>query len=641
MSNSGVFKKALSLLESGKIDKSLELLSCVTEHHQDGDLLHLKGAVLARMDNFQDAEAFFRSALKKQPNNFQLRYNLSKSLKLSGQAEEAEQMYLQLHADQPLDALVTNELASMALIRNDLTSAELYCNRALAVHPGYTPSIINLVAVYTLRGQFAQALNKLNEAEDVDSPLLLLQCGAVLLKASRFVEAREVFEKLQNSPRFEQLDGVDVSRFYSSYGAALVELGEYEEGRKLYEKAGAAAGGCDDWLLLINQAHFNSKVVGDHDAAEVLYKEALVKYSDIPEVNDFYAVFLQHMGRYEEALVYHRKAVVLRPDCQEFLYNQSMAEMALGRLEHAWAHYESRWSRQEPWSLNDSTPQWEGESGKGKSILVYREQGLGDEIMWATCLPDLAREFATVVYACHPKLVTLFSRSYPEIVVIPNRVPRHTLLAEKYDYQVAIGSLPRFFRKSLSAFSGQSVSLQDDVIRTEHWRSRLQALGPGLLVGLAWRSGYRDAIRDHNYLDLEDLAPLFELPNVHLINLQYQLATEEQQWLELHFPGRLLCAHEIDLFDDLDTAACLMKSCDLIVAPGTATYMQSAALGVPTIYLSSWAVDYWLLGAQPASPWFPAVTTLSKGLENKWASLINQLCHIVSSLADEKNHSSL
>ncbi|MBM5570879.1 MULTISPECIES: tetratricopeptide repeat protein [Deefgea] len=639
MSNSAVFKKALSLLESGKIDQSLDLLSSVTVHHQDGDLLHLKGAALARMENFQDAEVFFRAALKKQPNNFQLRCNLAKSLKLSGQAENAEQMYIQLHSDQPLDALVTNELASMALLRNDLTSAELYCNRALAVHPGYTPSIINLVAVYTLRGQFDQAMGKLNEAEDAESPLLLLQYGAVLLKASRFFEAREVFERLQDSPRFEQLDGVDVSRFYSSYGAALVELGEYEDGRKLYEKAGA--GDCDDWLLLINQAHFNSKVAGDYDAAELLYKEALAKYPDIPEVNDFYAVFLQHMGRYEEALVYHQNALMLRPDCQEFLYNQSMTEMALGQLEKAWTHYESRWSRQEPWSLNDSTPHWQGESGKGKSILVYREQGLGDEIMWATCLPDLAGEFATVVYACHPKLVTLFSRSYPEIVVIPNRVPRHALMAQKYDYQVAIGSLPKFFRQSLSAFSGQSVLLQDDIIRTNHWRSRLQALEPGLLVGLAWRSGYRDAIRNHNYLDLLDLAPLFELSGVHLINLQHQLATEEQRWLDERFPGRLLCAHEIDLFDDLDAAACLMKACDLIVAPGTATYMQAAALGVPTIYLSSWAVDYWQLGCQPASPWFPAVTTLSKGLENSWGSLINQLCHIVSSLVDEKNHSSL
>ncbi|WP_348945372.1 hypothetical protein ABHF33_01850 [Chitinibacter sp. FCG-7] len=281
-------------------------------------------------------------------------------------------------------------------------------------------------------------------------------------------------------------------------------------------------------------------------------------------------------------------------------------------------------------------PEWKGESGVGKSILVYREQGLGDEIMWATCLPDLAQEFSTVVYACHPKLVTLFSRTYPEVAIIPNRVPRHPMMLEHFDYQIPIASLPRFFRRHVESFPINPRLMQDDVIRTEHWRQRLKELQPNLLVGLAWRSGYSDAIRDVHYLSLDDLAPMFELPGVVYVNLQYHLSDIEKQQLDERFPGKVLHAYEVDLFDDLDATACLMKACDLIVAPCTSTLMLAGALGLPALYLLSLQQDFWMLGNEGYSPWFPTTTVLARGIENNWQNVIEQTSLIILQLAKEK-----
>lgn len=632
-----VFQSALPLFQQGLLQEALAALSKAPIKAADFDIQHLRAAIYASLGEYEHARACFNIALSLQPKNYPLRYNLAKLEKLAGHLESAEKLFLTLHQEQSTDAEVSNELGAMALARNDLTAAENYLRKAIAVRPGFTSAIINLAGVAVLRSQFDAALALLAQADELDNPRVQLQTGGVLLHAGRFIESKSVFENLVNTAGFNLLSQEDIGRFYINYGCVLVELGETEQGKTQYLKASQLAE--NDCFYYINLATFHYKVEQNYSAAEALFLEALSKFTGTPDLHDMYAVFLQHKGEYANALPHHLLALSGRPDYEQFVYNLAMTEMALGQLDTAWDHYESRWIRPEVGEKPDlNIPEWQGESGEGKSILVYREQGLGDEIMWATCLPDLAQEFNYIVYSCHPKLTTLFSRTYPEVAVIPNRVPRHPMMLGHFDYQVSIASLPRFFRRNKASFPLSPRLMQDDPIRTQHWRQRLQGVQPNLIVGLAWRSGYVDAIRDIHYLALDDLAPLLALPNVQFINLQYHLSEAEKKQLDADFPGKVVHAYEIDLFDDLDATACLMKACDLIIAPCTSTLMQAGALGIPALYLLALQQDSWLLGERFQSPWFPSSTVLAKEVESSWQVVIEQACLILLQLAKEKIH---
>jgi Flp pilus assembly protein TadD len=630
-----IFQQSLALFQRNKLQDALLVLNKSNGDATDFDVQHLYGAIYASMGEYLLAKKFFQNALQLQPCNYPLRYNLGKLEKLAGNLSQAEQIFLTLHQEQPIDADVSNELGAIALARDDLTSAEDYLRKAIAVRPGMTSAIINLAGASVLRGQFVDALAYLDQVEDPENPRFLLQKASIFLKVGKFSESRQVFERLQQSDKVTDLSESELGCFYANFGCVLVELGEFELGEAQYMKA--ADYSKSEWICVVNMATFQYQVKHDYAAAETLFCSALEKFPSHPDVHDLYAVFLQQKGEYEKALQHQQLALEKRPDSPGFIYHLSMTQMALGQLDVAWDSYESRWVRPEGGQKLDlAIPEWQGESGGGKSILVYREQGLGDEIMWATCLPDLAQEFSSVVYACHPKLVTLLSRTYPEVAIIPNRVPRHPMMLEHFDYQIPIASLPRFFRRRRESFPVNPRSMQDDVIRTAHWRQRLKGLQPNLIVGLAWRSGHSDAIRDVHYLSINDLAPMLELPRVVYINLQYHLSDIEKQQLEERFPGKVLHANEIDLFDDLDASACLMKACDLVVAPCTSSLMLAGALGIPALYLLSLQQDFWMLGSKNYSPWFPTTTVLARGIENSWQSVIEQTSLIILQLAKEK-----
>lgn len=628
------YQKALHAFELGQLNEAQTLLDLVPHNKSDFDVWHLRGAIHASLGEVDLAQMSFLRAKTLKPRDFQVRLNIAKLEKLAGHHEMAETLFLELHKENPLNVAVTNELAVFACLRHDFTEAQSFCNRVLAVQPDNNMAAINMAAVQTHQGKFDTALEYLVAAKDQSDPLVLQQKATILCKVGRYAEAVEVFALLAQSPRFNELDATHQATFHANYGSSLVELGCYDEAEAHYALSREQAP--DAWQSLVNLAQYNEKISHDYAKARMLYEEALKLYPDTPDVHDRYANFLHDIGELDMALAHHHKALAMRPHDPEFQYDASKTELALGMLDPGWMHYDARWVRtgadkksNYPW------PEWQGEDGKGKSILVYREQGLGDEIFFANCLPDLAARFSQVVYACHPKLVTLFSRSYPEVIVVPNRVPRHDLALEQFDFQVAVGSLPRWLRPTIDSFPRNPRLLQDDVIRTEHWRQRFSEMGSALKVGIAWRSGVQNKVRDLHYLTVQDLVPVLSVPGVNFINMQYHLTADERIVLESEFGGRVSFAREVDLFNDLDAQACLIKACDLVVAPDTSLYTLAGALGVPTLHLNAVPNDYFMLGSQ-VSPWFPSATNLAKQPDEPWSSLIEQVVYIITQLANEK-----
>ena len=328
-------------------------------------------------------------------------------------------------------------------------------------------------------------------------------------------------------------------------------------------------------------------------------------------------------GDLAHALEAHRRAVEAAPSLAQAHWNRSFSLLASGQLAEGWDEYE--WRRQTvaarpeprdyPWSP------WTGQPVKGKRILVWREQGLGDELLFATCLTDLVAAGARVTFLATPRLVSLLARSFPTVMVLPDG---SELGQADFDYQIGVASLPRVLRRERSGFAGSGAFLVPDPATRAKWTSRLAVLGNGPKIGLCWRSGLLTSERVCHYPDLGAVADLLSVPGVVWINLQYDDCAADLEVLEERSGVTIHRWEDLDLRNDLDGAAGLIAGLDGAVTAATVVSSLAGALGRPT-----WQMDSgsdWTVFGERRSLWFPSLTVVRRGPDEAgWSSVVEEI----------------
>ncbi|MGE3536952.1 MAG: tetratricopeptide repeat protein [Candidatus Tectimicrobiota bacterium] len=372
-------------------------------------------------------------------------------------------------------------------------------------------------------------------------------------------------------------------------------------------------------------AHYNAGVLwqarGHYEAAVQAYQHTLRLQPDFRAAYHNLGVLWQEQGAHQQALAAYEQALRLDPDDVEAQWNRALLWLAQGRLAEGWRAYEWRWRglhSARHWPM----PRWDGSPLQGQTILVWAEQGLGDEILFASCLPDLLEQAGHCVLECDPRLAPLFTRSFPGATVqgSPRQAsPDWLAQVPPADVQLPSGSLPGYLRPGLQAFPGRAGYLRPDALRQAHYQARLAQLGPGLKVGIAWRSRAHRA--ESHYTRLQQWRPLCTLSGVHLINLQYDDTTAEcvqaqQQWgVSLH------TWEDLDVFNDLDGLAALMAALDLVIAPETSVAALAGALGTPVWRLTPYGNSWTALGTAH-SPWFPSMRVYCQPQPGAWDALL-------------------
>ncbi|MDF1731659.1 MAG: tetratricopeptide repeat protein [Minwuia sp.] len=373
----------------------------------------------------------------------------------------------------------------------------------------------------------------------------------------------------------------------------------------------------------------------DHANAETFLREGLRLDPKNGAAAGNLAELLFAMGRADDAAETYELAMRLRPDDAALRFNHALFALGTGDLEIGWRDYEARLDRSYPGFIRRDLKQkrWDGREMPSGRLLVLAEQGVGDELHFLHCIRDTAERVQDLWWECDPRLLDLCTRSFPGVTFVPwqgsDRPGFHRGYdwlsdAPRFDAVIEAGSLQTLFRRDLDAFPASPALLGPQAMpRPADGRLR---------VGISWTSIHRNRLRDRGYVPLEHWGPLFALPGVEWVNLQYGEVTEEIAAAEQQFGVRISQVAGLDLKDDFDGTASLIATCDLVIAPTNTVRQLAASTGVPSLVFSRLPYEFAL--GQAVNPFFANMQDFVRLPDLDWTRCVQDVARHVRGLAD-------
>lgn len=580
---------------------------------RDADAAHLLGMVATASGRHEEAVGLFERAIDINRRAPDFHANLAYGLFALGRREEAivaARRALKLKPDHPQAA---NTLGNALSAQGRWREAVGAYRAALRGASGYVEAAANL-------GVALSALEEDGEA----GPTLRAALARLPTHGPAWGALAQCLERGRDLPSAERAYRLMLS-VQPGNPAAWEGLGRVEEA--LGAACGRDGAGVPAWTTAVrvapeltavwNGLGVAARFAGDAGGALNRFVRGLILEPGAAGNLSNVALGLQDTGDGRGAERLFARAGRVDPTDGLARFNHGLMALSAGRWAEGWAAHEGRLAapslfRRPEWPI----PPWRGEDLSGRHILVWREQGVGDELMHAGLLPALIARAGRVSIAAERRLVGLFARSFPgaRVVGLPDAVngtaADGSVLGERVDFQVAAGSLPGLLHGGLGELRPPETGwLVPEPATSERWRARLAGLGPGLKIGFAWTSRKTDQGRARAYAALSAWAPLFAVPGVRWISLQYDGRGDELADIRLpdgtHPPVFAPVAFaDADLTDDLETAAALTAACDLVISVASSVSEMAGALGRPV-----WRVggrDWTWLGTG-TRPWYPTM----------------------------------
>jgi tetratricopeptide (TPR) repeat protein len=615
----------------------------------------------------------YRTAVRLLPQLTEAHTNIGVILRGQGDRELALEAFRAAAATRPMDPTVLNNLGVALHEVRRLDEAAAMFLEALSQCPGYSDARLNLGNVLREQGHLAAAVEAYQEAVSNNSHSVkaLNSLGVALLECKRISEADGALRKaLSIVPDYAEArnnlgnvlvaqrrygDAVEEYRkaiairagyteAYVNWAVALQELGRFSEAAAACAEALQADPGCadahqqlgnalraqgrlDDAIVSYSSAlelrpgfaaaHNNMGValreLGRHSEALEAYERALSNQSDFALAYSNVGVLLQEMGRLEAAEDAYSQAFSADPDCADAHWNYSLLQLLRGNFEQGWREYEWRWRRTgAPTVRRSGKPLWVGqESPKDRSILLWGEQGLGDQIQFARYAPVVADLGARVILEVDDALVRLFEGSIGVDTVVSRSRPASD---EVFDFHCPLMSLPL-------ALASHSPRIPPPLPLNPALRSAVapsvRSLRGRRRIGVAWSGSPNPPRRS---IPLAHFATLCG-PDVDWVVLQKEIRASDLAALEGMPSLRRLGERTADFRETAE----LCLQCDLVISVDTSIAHLAGTLGRPAWVLLSHSADWrWLVGRDD-SPWYPTVRLYRQDCAGDWGGVLSRV----------------
>ncbi len=581
MSSSTPEAEALALLAAGRLAEAQAAWRAILARNpDDARALHFLGCALAQAGHAAEGLALVDRSLALAPRDAAFLNNRARLLADAGRADEAIADLTRAVRWEPGFAAAWLHLGTMLRSAGRADESIAALRRAASLEPGKAGHHASLARALLERGDGAEAVRAFEHALALDpgNPEVLNNLALALHAAG------------------------DVDAALARYGEALAARPRFPE-------------------ALVNWGNA-LKDRGDLEGASAMYARALAQQPQNVEALVNAASAALDRERPGEARVLYERALAARPGAPDARYGLGQLALREQRYDAGWAGYECRFGTRPPLAAARAIalPRLSAATLAGaRRVAVWSEQGVGDQVLYSTLLPELERLGIGAVVEVDPRLAGMYRRSLPAFQFVTR--DESAAAFSSCDAQVPIGSLPMLFRADRASFARQPRALlRPDPRRVDEARARL---GPGRWVAISWRSlqkGPRRSLAQRKSIPLEAFAAFAQASGARLLDVQHgDVDAERAQFMARH-PGVLARLEGLDAWHDLEGVAAAIAACDRAVMASNATAHLAGAIGHPSalVYLRAWPpFPYWAAGPDGHCPWYPSVRIVTgEGLED-------------------------
>lgn len=319
-------------------------------------------------------------------------------------------------------------------------------------------------------------------------------------------------------------------------------------------------------------------------------------------------------GELDQAEASYQAVLRVQPEYAEAHYNRALGQLLRGNFEAGWRGYEWRSNCRAFPSRAFDQPTWDGSSLGGRTILLHTEQGLGDILQFIRFAPLVKARGGNVIVECPRSLCELLERTPGIDRLIPRGAP-----VPAFDVQAPLMSLPRILGTTIATIPAQVPYLFPCPETIGLWHTELAAVAAGnFKIGVCWQGNPKYAADRQRSFPLEQLAPLAQLPGVHLISLQKGYGREQIEALAGQFELTDLGSRLDETTGAFVETAAVLKALDLVIAPNTAIAHLAGGLGVPVWLALPESLEWRWMVEREDSPWYPTMKLFRRPANAGW-----------------------
>ncbi len=511
-----------------------------------------------------------------------------------------------------------------ALMLNEkkrLPEAEKALQRALVANPKHAEAHYNLGNLLYARGEKDAAIQSLETAIKIDPKHLFAtnNLGNIYRELGQLDKAMEYCHRaLAIDPNY--------TLALNNLGLSLTYAGRFDEAHQVYDRALAIN---PDYPEAINNKGSTLRLQGHFAESRDLMRRALELRPDYAEAWNNLGNVLKDLGQIDESIPAFRRALALNPS-NDMRYNLATVLMTIGDYDEGFRLYEARWDipQMRHTARKFRQPQWQGEEGNGRILLIHAEQGLGDALQFCRYAPIAAARGWRILLACHPELVRLMhSLDAVDQIVTTGILP-------DFDMHCPMLSLPLVLGTTVETIPSSPSYLAAEPADIAHWQERIKSAGVAdrFKVGVIWAGNPRlhnlesSSVDRRRSVQLDRLAPLFGLAGVQFFSLQKNYSgVIPPEWNLIDWMN--------DCHDMADTAA-LVMNLDLVITVDTSLVHLAGALGKPVWMLNRIDTCWrWFLD-RTDSPWYPSLRIFRQQQPGNWDPVVK---NVVAALQNRVN----
>ena len=582
-----------NMYRDGKINFVIEKLVQIYKKKPDDILLiSLLGTFYGLNKDYDRAIFFQKIAIEKAPFEPAFHRNLSETFKKVDKIRDALSFLYFAKILSLNDKSIDYEIAKLNTDLKNYLAADLIYKRLM------TEENINNEIKYSYCSNLIK-LNKVNEAilflekiqiNDDKNDILTSLLGVAYFQLKNFELAKKNFLKAINLNK-------NNDNAYTNLGNCYFELGLIKQAEDSHNNS-----------LKINP---NNKMALNNLAALYFFK------GDINNAEKFYTLSINSNQKNYEAK-----------------YSLAQCQLAKLNYKEGWSNFDFRWL-----SHNFNSPIFQTNwpkfkiKSERKNVLLWQEQGIGDQILFIRFLKDLMPIINNLYIEIDKRLHPIIKRLYPNI----NFYNRSLSIDDiNINSQLPLGDLGSFFVQDDSYFLKNNKSyITSDIKKNEELQSKLNSKNK-IKCGISWISKNKD-IGLNKSLTLEMLKPILSISNISFIDLQYNDTNVERENFYKNNGIKVDKIKELDNFNDINGITSLIDICDFVITVSNSNAHLSGALGKETFLLlpkGKGKLWYWT-SQNYKSVWYPSIQIVEQEEPGCWDKAIIKLSKIIKEKSSE------